>query len=105
MDIKDEELLEKIRALKQANPYWGYRKICEYLRNELGMSINKKRIYRLMKENNLLLISIPKSEISGTDYSYESTSKTTALFKAIGFLFALGVILTLIFKNILNRKE
>jgi len=36
---------------------WGYRRIWAYLRFVEGLTINKKRIYRLLKENNLLVKS------------------------------------------------
>ncbi|MBB6061972.1 transposase InsO family protein [Thermosipho japonicus] len=43
-----------IQKLKQEHPYWGYRRICAMLRKQ-GKKINHKRVYRIMKENRLLL--------------------------------------------------
>jgi transposase InsO family protein len=51
----DKELLKKIRLLKAEHPFWGYRRIWAYLRFVKGLLINKKRVYRLLKENNLLV--------------------------------------------------
>lgn len=48
-------ILDRIQALKSEHPFWGYRRIWAYLRYREGLDINKKRIYRLMKENNLLV--------------------------------------------------
>ena len=43
-------ILGRIRALKGEHPFWGYRRIWAYLKYREGLPINKKRIYRLMKE-------------------------------------------------------
>lgn len=48
-------VLERIKALKAQHPFWGYRRIWAYLKYREGLDVNKKRIYRLMKENNLLV--------------------------------------------------
>ena len=51
----DQLLIEKIRVLKSEHPFWGYRRVWAYLRFVAGLSVNKKRVYRLLKENNLLV--------------------------------------------------
>jgi transposase InsO family protein len=51
----DQPILEQIQLLKAQHPFWGYRRIWAYLRYREGLDINKKRIYRLMEENNLLV--------------------------------------------------
>lgn len=51
----DQELLERIRLLKADHPFWGYRRIWAYLRYVEGLLVNKKRVYRLSKENDLLV--------------------------------------------------
>lgn len=48
-------VLERIKALKAQHPFWGYRRIWAYLKYREGLDVNKKRIYRLMKETNLLV--------------------------------------------------
>jgi transposase InsO family protein len=53
--VADKSLLEKIRVLKAEHPFWGYRRIWAYLRFVAGLSVNKKRVYRLLKENDLLV--------------------------------------------------
>ncbi|ACJ75342.1 integrase, catalytic region [Thermosipho africanus TCF52B] len=50
----DESILKRIQEIKQEHPYWGYRRICAMLRKQ-GEKINHKRVYRIMKENRLLL--------------------------------------------------
>jgi transposase InsO family protein len=51
----DQLLLEKIRVLKSEHPFWGYRRVWAYLRFVAGLSVNRKRVYRLLSENNLLV--------------------------------------------------
>lgn len=52
---KDRSTIDLIREIKSHHPGWGYRFVWAYMRNNLGIFINKKRIYRLMHENNLLV--------------------------------------------------
>ena len=51
----DVALLEQIRVIKSEHPFWGYRRVWAYLRFIAGLSVNRKRIYRLLSENNLLV--------------------------------------------------
>jgi putative transposase len=51
--IRNEALVERIRRVKSDHPFWGYRRMWAYLRYVDGLVINKKRVYRLMKEHNL----------------------------------------------------
>jgi putative transposase len=48
-------MLPIIHRLKQEHPFWGYRRIWAYLSFIERLKINKKRIYRLLKENDLLV--------------------------------------------------
>jgi putative transposase len=52
---QNRPVLYRIQQLKAQHPFWGYRRVWAYLRYREGLDINKKRIYRLMKENNLLV--------------------------------------------------
>jgi len=51
--IRNEYVLERIKDIKGEHPFWGYRRVWAYLRFVDGLIINKKRVYRLMRENNL----------------------------------------------------
>lgn len=53
-----QELLSRIQQLKVKHPYWGYRRIWAYLKYHEKLPVNRKRIFRLMKENHLL---VPKN--------------------------------------------
>jgi transposase InsO family protein len=48
-------ILARIQTLKAEHPFWGYRRVWAYLRYREHLDVNKKRIYRLMKQNNLLV--------------------------------------------------
>ena len=52
---RDEHLLPQIQALKAEHPFWGYRRIWAYLRCIEQQPVNKKRIWRLMREHRLLV--------------------------------------------------
>lgn len=51
----DAALLKPIRVIKSEHPFWGYRRVWAYLRFVAGLAVNKKRVYRLLKENDLLV--------------------------------------------------
>ena len=51
----DKKLIERIKLIKSHHPFWGYRRIWAYLNYRENILINKKRVYRLLKENNLLV--------------------------------------------------
>lgn len=45
----DEELADKIHALIQRFPTWGYRRLCAWLRHKEGIKVNKKKIRRIIR--------------------------------------------------------
>jgi transposase InsO family protein len=49
----DAALLERIRAVTEGHPFWGYRRVWAWLRYREGLLVNKKRVYRLMREAGL----------------------------------------------------
>jgi len=51
--LRNHYILERIKSIKAEHPFWGYRRVWAYLRYIDGLIVNKKRIYRLMRENNL----------------------------------------------------
>lgn len=50
----NEAILKRIEAIKADHPAWGYRRVWAYLKYREDLEINKKRVYRLLKENKLL---------------------------------------------------
>jgi transposase InsO family protein len=52
---QEASLLEKIKTIKANHLFWGYRRVRAYLKRKLGISVSYKRVYRLMKKNDLLV--------------------------------------------------
>ena len=55
---KNRSVLSLIQSIKTGHPFWGYRRCWAYLYYRQGLMVNKKRIYRLMKEQGLLVTKI-----------------------------------------------
>ena len=51
--FRNQPVVERIRQIKSDHPFWGYRRMWAYLRYIDGLVVNKKRVYRLMKEHHL----------------------------------------------------
>lgn len=51
----NHDLLERLRALKAAHPFWGYLLVWAYLRFAEQQPVNKQRILRLLREHQLLV--------------------------------------------------
>lgn len=52
---EDVQTLLQIEPIKAEHPFWGYRRIWAYMKYRLNQNVNKKRMYRIMKEHNLLV--------------------------------------------------
>lgn len=52
--LEDKQILLRIEPIKSQHPFWGYRRVWAYMKYRLNLPVNKKRIYRIMKEHNLL---------------------------------------------------
>jgi hypothetical protein len=53
-------LLERVRELKADHPFWGYRRVWAYLRYVDGLTVNQKRVYGVLKANDLQVKPNPK---------------------------------------------
>jgi transposase InsO family protein len=51
----DDLFLSQIRKITDERPSWGYRRVTAQLNRALPTKVNHKRIYRIMRVNNLLL--------------------------------------------------
>ena len=58
--LRNEYVLKRIKDIKGEHPFWGYRRVWAYLRYVDGLIVNKKRVYRLMRENNLTVKPNPR---------------------------------------------
>ena len=57
---RDLFVLKEIKSLKQDHPFWGYRRVWAYLKYQKELVLSRNRIYRIMKENSLL---VPKNKV------------------------------------------
>lgn len=55
MSAANQDLLVKIKKMKNEHPSWGYRRVWAYLKFRKNINVNKKRIHRIMKLENLLV--------------------------------------------------
>jgi transposase InsO family protein len=53
--VGDAQIFASIKAIKLSHPFWGYRRVRAWLKYREGLPVGYKRIYRLMKENDLLV--------------------------------------------------
>lgn len=51
----NQVLVEKLKELRLEHPFWGYRRMTAWLKYREGLTVNRKRIHRLMRENGLLV--------------------------------------------------
>ena len=74
---EDTQALIQIRPIKADHPFWGYRRIWAYLKYRLDTTINKKRIYRIMKEHNLLVMPNNKLKAIRSNQAYKNKPRAT----------------------------
>ncbi len=60
----DDQLTHAIAQIKENHPFWGYRRIWAWLRRRNGLTVNDKRVYRIMKERSLLCPRKPLRKIA-----------------------------------------
>ncbi len=103
-DAQDERLIERMRALAQQHPRFGYRLIWGRLVAE-GWAVNRKRVYRLWKQAGLKLrrcgrrrarpgtgqnaCHVRRAEYPHHVWSYDITSDQTADGRGLKFLVVL----------------
>lgn len=52
---RDASLIERIKAIKSAHPFWGYRRVRAWLVHREKVVVNEKRVRRIMKEHDLMV--------------------------------------------------
>ena len=58
----DKPIIERILHIKSDHPLWEYRRVWAYMKYRDNQSIGKNRVYRLMKENRLVVDKSVKTE-------------------------------------------
>lgn len=64
---KDEELKDKIKAIRAVNKDYGYRRIYGKLRSQ-GLTVNHKRVQRIMQEQGLQVSSFTRKSRKYSSY-------------------------------------
>lgn len=54
-EAEDRKILQMIEELVKQYPFYGYRKITAILQYQRGLLVNRKRVYRIMKQNKLVM--------------------------------------------------
>lgn len=75
VSMGDSLLLPRIRAIKADHPFWGYRRMWAYLKYREGLWVNKKRVYRIMRENNLTVTTNMKLKALRTPMKSKPTAE------------------------------
>ncbi len=52
---RDEVLVGGLKELRLLHPFWGYRRMTAWLSHREGVWVNRRRVYRLMRENGLVV--------------------------------------------------
>ena len=54
--LENLNIMEIIDRTHLSKPAWGYRKMADYLRNQYGCKVNKKRVRRLMRLMDIIAL-------------------------------------------------
>ena len=73
---RNDSVVQRIHNLRAEHPFWGYRRIWAQLRCVDGLSLNKKRVLRLMRKHRLLVGNKPR--LKGTRTPARSKPRHTA---------------------------
>jgi transposase InsO family protein len=66
--MRNQAILKQIKEIKREHPLWGFRRVWAYLRFQKKVLVNKKRIYRIMREENLLVNQMKKLKAIRKNY-------------------------------------
>ena len=104
MKEQDQDLLTLIETIKCDHPFWGYRRVWAYLKYRLNVTVNKKRVYRIMKEQQLLVKPNLRLRAKRDDQSYRNkpraslpnqfwgTDMTKVMIKDFGWVYCVVVL-------------
>lgn len=101
LDIKDAELLGRIKAIKLEHPFWGYRRLWAYLNHRGRLLVNQKRVRRIMRGHNLLVTRTVHKAKRDTQRSkpradrprqYWGTDMTKFIIPAMGWVYLVIVL-------------
>ena len=80
---RDEaHIVERIKAITERFPTWGYRRVCAWLRNREDIVINRKRVRRIMRQYGLqvrLFNRTPRPRVQGWKSEAEVSDERWAI--------------------------
>ncbi len=66
----DAELRDRIEAVQAEFPFYGYRRVHEHLERHCGLTVNKKRLLRVMREQGLQALIWRGFKVKTTDSAH-----------------------------------
>ena len=67
----DAELRDRIEAVQAEFPFYGYRRVHEHLEKYDGLTVNKKRLQRVMQEHGLRALVWRGFKVKTTDSAHD----------------------------------
>ena len=55
VEERNSPVVARIKEIKAGHPFWGYRRIWAHLKYVDGLEINRKRVFRLMQQHELVV--------------------------------------------------
>lgn len=80
--VSDVEVIAQIRTLINQFPTYGYRRITALLRRKVGLQINHKRVYRLLRQQGWMVTQrskTPKPRVRGSRSQTEASNVRWAI--------------------------
>lgn len=74
---EDDRILPQIHSIKAQHPLWGYRRVWSYMKYRQQHPYNKKRIYRIMKEHDLLVTPQVRLKAKRNNHTHSSKPRAT----------------------------
>lgn len=68
---QDAELRDRIEAVQAKYPFYGYRRVHEHLERHEGLTVNKKRIQRVMRQHGLRALVWRGFKVKTTDSEHD----------------------------------
>jgi len=95
------QIREKIIGICLRYPHWGSRRVCQWLRRREGIVISRKRVQRIMREENLILKPSRKKASRSRDrrkpvasrvHQWWGIDMTKFLVESVGWVYLVVVI-------------
>lgn len=99
---RNTPVLKRIRELKAAHPFWGYRRIWAHLKYIDGLEVNRKRVLRLMQKHELVVKPNTRLKVVRTSgkskprpvrpYQWWGIDMTKVMVEGFGWMYIVAVL-------------